>query len=155
MDIRKVKKLIDLLEHSDVAEIEIHEGEESVRISRQNSLGAPQASFAGMPYPMPPGAFAAPPAPAAAPAETPPEPEEPKGHMVRAPMVGTFYRASSPGSKPFAEEGQHVKTGDTLCIIEAMKILNQIESDKSGVIKSILVENGQPVEYNQPLFSIE
>ena len=143
MDIRKVKKLIELLEESDVAEIEIHEGEESVRISRQSS------SAALMPAPV-----AAPAAPAPVAAEEK-EPEEPSGHLVRSPMVGTFYRAPSPGAKPFIEEGQQVKNGETLCIIEAMKILNQIESDKSGVIKKILVENGQPVEYNQPLFSIE
>jgi acetyl-CoA carboxylase biotin carboxyl carrier protein len=100
--------------------------------------------------------LAAAPAPAAAPAAQPAaEPEEPSGHMVRAPMVGTFYRAPSPNAKPFVEEGQSVKTGDTLCIIEAMKLLNQIEADKSGTIKAIMVENGQPVEYNQPLFVIE
>jgi acetyl-CoA carboxylase biotin carboxyl carrier protein len=153
MDIRKVKKLIDLLEQSDVAEIEIHEGEESVRISRHNSLNAPPPPFYGGMMPM--MAPAAPPSAAPVEAVAPAAPEEPKGHLVRAPMVGTFYRASSPGTKPFVEEGQQVKSGDTLCIIEAMKILNQIESDKSGVIKKILVENGQPVEYNQPLFSIE
>jgi len=136
MDIRKVKKLIELLEESGVAEIEIKEGEESVRISR-----APQGVAMSAPTMMA--------APAAA------EPEEPSGHIVRAPMVGTFYRAPSPNAKSFVEEGQSVKTGDTLCIIEAMKLLNQIETDKSGTIKSILVENGQPVEYNQPLFVIE
>jgi acetyl-CoA carboxylase biotin carboxyl carrier protein len=144
MDIRKVKKLIELLEESDVAEIEIHEGEESVRISR-NSSAAPIA-------------FAAPPAAAAAavPAAAP-EPaaeREPEGHIIRSPMVGTFYRAASPGAKPFVDEGQGVSTGETLCIIEAMKILNQIETDKSGKVVEILVENGQPVEYNEPLFVI-
>jgi acetyl-CoA carboxylase biotin carboxyl carrier protein len=151
MDIRKVKKLIELLEESDVAEIEIHEGEESVRISRASSMAmqmmAPAVS-AGPSLPLP--------AAAPGPAGEAPEgaPAEPEGHLIRAPMVGTFYRASSPGAKAFAEEGQAVKAGDTLCIIEAMKILNQIESDKSGVVKQILVENGQPVEYNQPLFVI-
>jgi len=149
MDIRKVKKLIELLEESDIAEIEIHEGEESVRISRTSST-APMLVAA------PPGpAAAAPPAiptaaqPAPAPATT-----EPEGHIIRSPMVGTFYRAPSPGAKAFVQEGQTVSTGDTLCIIEAMKILNQIESDTSGKVLEILVENGQPVEYNEPLFVI-
>jgi acetyl-CoA carboxylase biotin carboxyl carrier protein len=147
MDIRKVKKLIELLEESGVAEIEIKEGEESVRISR-----ATQGMVMSAPAVAAPMAAA----PAASPAPQPAaEPEEPSGHMVRAPMVGTFYRAPSPNAKPFVEEGQSVKTGDTLCIIEAMKLLNQIEADKSGTIKAILVENGQPVEYNQPLFIIE
>ena len=149
MDIRKVKKLIELLEESGVAEIEIKEGEESVRISR-----APQGVAMSAPTMMAAPVAAAPAAPAAAPAVAA-EPEEPSGHIVRAPMVGTFYRAPSPNAKSFVEEGQSVKTGDTLCIIEAMKLLNQIEADKSGTIKSILVENGQPVEYNQPLFVIE
>jgi len=148
MDIRKVKKLIELLEASDIAEIEIHEGEESVRISRHGTL--PPAPVAA-PVPV-----TAAPAPASAPAE-PAEEQEPEmeGHVIRSPMVGTFYRAPSPGAKPFVTEGQSVKPGDTLCIIEAMKILNQIESDAAGVVKRILVENGQPVEYNQPLFVIE
>jgi len=148
MDIRKVKKLIELLEASDIAEIEIHEGEESVRISRHGTL--PPAPVAA------PASVAAAPAPAPAPAE-PAEEQEPEmeGHVIRSPMVGTFYRAPSPGAKPFVTEGQSVKPGDTLCIIEAMKILNQIESDAAGVVKRILVENGQPVEYNQPLFIIE
>ncbi|MCU7906663.1 MAG: acetyl-CoA carboxylase biotin carboxyl carrier protein [Candidatus Thiodiazotropha sp. (ex Epidulcina cf. delphinae)] len=150
MDIRKVKKLIELLEESDVAEIEIHEGEESVRISRHSALPTamaipnmmPQAPIPHMPSP----------APAAHEAQIQ---EEIQGHAVRSPMVGTFYRSSSPGSKPFAEEGRQVAVGDTLCIIEAMKILNQIESDKTGTVKKILVENGQPVEYNEPLFIID
>ncbi|WP_293648051.1 acetyl-CoA carboxylase biotin carboxyl carrier protein [Thiolapillus sp.] len=143
MDIRKVKKLIELLEASDIAEIEIHEGEESVRINRHGTL------------PPPPVAVAA--APASAPAAETEEKQEPEleGHIIHSPMVGTFYRAPNPGAKPFVNEGQSVSAGDTLCIIEAMKILNQIESDKSGVVKRILVENGQPVEYNQPLFIIE
>ena len=158
MDIRKVKKLIELLEESGVAEIEIKEGEESVRISRVNqnmmvsapAMAAPMTTVAAAP--------AAAPAPTPAPAAAPPasaEPTEPSGHLVRAPMVGTFYRAASPTARAFVEEGQSVKSGDTLCIIEAMKLLNQIEADKTGTIKSILVENGQPVEYNQPLFVIE
>ena len=148
MDIRKVKKLIELLESSDVAEIEIHEGEESVRISR---TGSTPAFFAA------PAAAAAPapaPAPAAPAAETP-QTEELAGHVVRSPMVGTFYRAPTPGAKPFIEVGAKVSPGDTLCIIEAMKILNQIEADQAGTVKKILVENGQPVEYNQPLFVID
>ncbi len=153
MDIRKIKKLIELLEQSDVAEIEIHEGEESVRISRQGTV-APAPMMGFMPQQMIAPAAAAPMAAATAPEPAAEEPE-PEGHLLRAPMVGTLYRASSPGSKPFAEAGQQVKTGDTLCIIEAMKILNQIESDKAGTITKVLVENGQPVEYNQPLFVIE
>ncbi|WP_296806636.1 acetyl-CoA carboxylase biotin carboxyl carrier protein [Thiocapsa sp.] len=151
MDIRKVKKLIELLEQSDVAEIEIHEGEESVRISRHGSGAMPMY----MPQAMPMGIGAA---PAAAPAGKAPDEddtEEMEGEIVRSPMVGTFYRAPSPGSKSFVEEGQTVKSGDTLCIIEAMKILNQIECEQGGTIRRILVENGQPVEYNQPLFVIE
>ncbi|WP_456373708.1 acetyl-CoA carboxylase biotin carboxyl carrier protein [Thiolapillus sp.] len=150
MDIRKVKKLVELLEASDIAEIEIHEGEESVRISRHGTLPPPPAA---------PAPVAVAPAPAAAPVTSsdPEENKEPEleGHIIRSPMVGTFYRAPNPGAKPFVTEGQSVKAGETLCIIEAMKILNQIESDKTGVVKRILVENGQPVEYNQPLFIIE
>jgi len=154
MDIRKVKKLIELLEESGIAEIEIKEGEESVRISRSSGLAptmmaAPIQAHA----PMAPAPVAA---PATAPAaEKDTSNNEISGHVVRAPMVGTFYRAPSPGAKNFVDEGQTVKAGDTLCIIEAMKLLNQIEADKSGTIKAILVENGQPVEYNQPLFVIE
>ena len=153
MDIRKVKKLIELVEESDIAEIEIHEGEESVRISRTSAL-APTLAYA--PFP-------ATGAPQAALAATPAEAEAAKresareaaGHRITSPMVGTFYQAPSPGAKSFVEVGQQVNVGDTLCIIEAMKILNQIESDMAGVIKKILVENGQPVEYNEPLFIIE
>ena len=152
MDIRKVKKLIELLEESDVAEIEIHEGEESVRISRSSSTMAPAIYAAQAPYAAAPAA--APPTASAAATETSKEPEEPAGHLIRSPMVGTFYRAPSPGAKVFVEEGQAVTKGDTLCIIEAMKILNQIETDISGKVVDILVENGQPVEYNQPLFVI-
>ncbi|MGD8484253.1 MAG: acetyl-CoA carboxylase biotin carboxyl carrier protein [Thioalkalispiraceae bacterium] len=152
MDIRKVKKLIELLEESGVAEIEIHEGEESVRISRNSqSVAAPVMAA---PAPAPVAAPAAAPAPAAA--EAPAGGEEVhEGHVVKSPMVGTFYRAPSPGAKAFVEVGQSVNVGDTLCIIEAMKLLNQIEADKAGVIKAVLVENGQPVEYDQPIFVIE
>jgi acetyl-CoA carboxylase biotin carboxyl carrier protein len=149
MDIRKVKKLIELLEESNIAEIEIHEGEESVRISRASSQAAPVA-IAAAPAPAPAAAPAAATAEPAATAE-----EDISGHQIRSPMVGSFYRATAPGAKNFVEEGQQVSVGDTLCIIEAMKILNQIESDKAGTVKKILVENGQPVEYNQPLFIIE
>ncbi|EIJ32803.1 acetyl-CoA carboxylase biotin carboxyl carrier protein [Thiothrix nivea] len=152
MDVRKIQKLISLLEGSDVAEIEIKEGEDSVRISRINSgmAVAPQQFYA------PPAQLAAPAAlaPVAdAPAATPAA--APTGHTVESPMVGTFYRASSPTAKPFVEVGQSVKVGDTLCIIEAMKMLNQIQSDKAGAVKAILVENEQPVEFGQPLFIIE
>jgi acetyl-CoA carboxylase biotin carboxyl carrier protein len=154
MDIRKVKKLIELLEESDVAEIEIHEGEESVRISRNSSASGPVFVPTAAPQTMPPGIQPPPPArPAGAPAATEAN-DEPEDNLVRSPMVGTFYRSPSPGSKPFVEEGESVKVGDTLCIIEAMKILNQIECEKAGAVKRILVENGQPVEYNQPLFII-
>ena len=148
MDIRKVKKLIELLQESDVAEIEIHEGEESVRISRTGPAAtaiyaAPAMMAAPAALPAPAGGGGAPPA------------EELKGHTVNSPMVGTFYRAPSPGSKPFVEIGQSVAVGDVMCIIEAMKILNQIESDRAGTVKRILVENAEPVEYNQPLFLID
>jgi len=151
MDIRKVKKLIELLEESNIAEIEIHEGEESVRISRNGT--APAFTLpANMGAPTP---NAAPPNPAAAPAAAEHSEPEISGHQIKSPMVGTFYESPTPGSKAFVTEGQRVNTGDTLCIIEAMKILNQIESDKSGTVKKIMVENGQPVEYNQPMFIIE
>ena len=152
MDIRKVKKLIELLEESGVAEIEIHEGEESVRISRH----MPGAPIAAAPLMMPAAAPAA--APAAVPpaaAAPPPEPEIPAGHTVNSPMVGTFYRSSSPGASAFVEIGSKVDAGDTLCIIEAMKMLNQIEADKAGTISAILADNAEPVEYGQPLFVIE
>jgi acetyl-CoA carboxylase biotin carboxyl carrier protein len=145
MDIRKVKKLIELLEESGIAEIEIHEGEESVRISR-NAVATAAA----------PVAIAAAPVAAAAPtAEAAPAEEKIEGHVLNSPMVGSFYRAPSPGAASFVDVGSKVSVGDTLCIIEAMKLLNQIEADKGGTIKAILVENGQPVEYNQPLFIIE
>ncbi len=152
MDIRKLKKLIELVQESDVAEIEIREGEESIRISRHGTAPPPLIASA------PPQVFGAVPAGAPGPAPEPAVPatdEAPEENLVRSPMVGTFYRASAPGSKPFVEEGEQVKAGDTLCIIEAMKILNQIECEKDGTITRIVVENGQPVEYNQPLFVIE
>ncbi|VAX14564.1 Biotin carboxyl carrier protein of acetyl-CoA carboxylase [hydrothermal vent metagenome] len=150
MDIRKVKKLIELLEESGIAEIEIQEGEESVRISRY-SQHAPVAA----PQPVAPVAPAAIAAPEPAAPAVDSESDAIKGHVVKSPMVGAFYRAPSPGASAFVEVGQSVKVGDTLCIIEAMKLLNQIEADKAGIIKAILVENGQPVEYDQPLFVIE
>jgi acetyl-CoA carboxylase biotin carboxyl carrier protein len=150
MDIRKVKKLIELLEESDIAEIEIHEGEESVRISRTSQVAVPATVAAPIAAPTPVAA------PAAAPADSSAEsaPAEISGHQVVSPMVGSFYRAPSPDAKPFVEEGDQVSVGDTLCIVEAMKILNQIESDKAGTVKKILVENGEPVEFNQPMFII-
>jgi acetyl-CoA carboxylase biotin carboxyl carrier protein len=152
MDIRKVKKLIELLEESGIAEIEIHEGEESVRISRQ-STSAPVMMPAAMPMP---AAVASAPAPVAANAEPDvPADTMPEGHIVESPMVGTYYAASSPGARPFVEVGSSVSVGDTLCIVEAMKMLNQIEADKAGTIKAVLVENAQPVEFGQPLFVIE
>lgn len=156
MDIRKVKKLIELLEESGIAEIEIKEGEESVRISRTSQV-IPQQTFYAAPGYAGPGPFAAQ-APAAAPAEAPKEPAAapaPTGHQVTSPIVGTFYSAASPGAKPFADVGQRVNVGDTLCIIEAMKIMNQIEADKAGVVKAVLAENGDPIEFGQPLFIIE
>ncbi|MFA5626410.1 MAG: acetyl-CoA carboxylase biotin carboxyl carrier protein [Thiohalomonadaceae bacterium] len=149
MDIRKVKKLIELLEESGIAEIEIHEGEESVRISRYNQTVTQTANYA------PPAPVAATPATAAPAAASVEEKEEIKGHAVTSPIVGAFYRSSSPNAKPFVEVGSQVKPGDTLCIIEAMKIMNQIEADKAGTIKAILAENGQSVEFDQPLFIIE
>ena len=149
MDLRKLKKLIDLVQESGIGEIEITEGEEKVRITRQAS--APPFVMAGM-HPMSMGAAPAAPASAVA---APVAPPEPKGHELKSPMVGTFYRAPSPGAPAFVEVGQSVSKGQTLCIIEAMKLLNEIESDVSGTVKAILVENGQPVEYGQPLFLIE
>lgn len=151
MDIRKVKKLIELVEESGIAELEIHEGEESVRISRYGS--AAPVAYTQAPMQMMPSA--APVAAAGAPAAEAKAAAEETGHAVKSPMVGTFYRSPSPGAKPFIELGQSVKQGDTLCIIEAMKLLNQIEADRTGVVKKILVENGSPVEYGQPLFIID
>ena len=154
MDIRKVKKLIELLDESGIAEIEITEGEEAVRISRYPQ-GAALAPAAPAPVAMaaPPPAAAAPAAPEAA-AAAPAEVEE-EGYLVPAPMVGTFYAASSPGAAPYVQVGDRVNEGDTLCIIEAMKMMNQIEADVSGVIKSIRVQNGEPVEYGQTLIVID
>ena len=149
MDIRKVKKLIELLEESGISELEIHEGEESVRISRystsavQNIQAAPTTA-----------AMSAPAAAQPAPASEPSEPVS-NGHQIRSPMVGTYYASASPSSEPFVSSGQKVNVGDTLCIIEAMKMMNQIEADKSGVVTSIMVENGSPIEFDQVLFTIE
>jgi len=149
MDIRKIKKLIEMLEESNLGEIEIKEGEESIRISRAGS-GAPATQWMQAPAPAP---VAAPLAVAAAAA--PIAPSLPAGHMVTSPMVGTFYRSPSPSAAAFVEIGSQVKVGDTLCIIEAMKILNTIESDKAGTVKAILKESGQPVEFGESLFVIE
>ena len=148
MDIRKVKKLIELLEESGIAEIEIREGEESVRISRYGQSPMIMQAPATMQAPAPVAAVATRPAEPAA-------ESVPAGHMVKSPMVGTFYRSSNPGAKPFVEIGQRVSVGETLCIIEAMKMLNQIEADAAGEIAAILVESGQPVEFGQPLFVIK
>jgi acetyl-CoA carboxylase biotin carboxyl carrier protein len=153
MDIRKVKKLIELLDDSGIAEIEITEGEESVRISRY-AAGAPVAAAPVVAQAPVPVASAPSPA-AAAPAEAPAEPPEEDGFEVIAPMVGTFYAASSPGAAPYIQVGDRVNEGDTLCIIEAMKMMNQIEADVSGVVKSIRIQNGEPVEYGQVLFVID
>jgi acetyl-CoA carboxylase biotin carboxyl carrier protein len=151
MDIRKIKKLIELVEESGIAELEITEGEESVRIHRGGSSANIQYAPQMMQAPAPAAAPA--PAPAAAPvAEVV---AAPSGHVVKSPMVGTFYRSSSPEAKAFVEIGQSVKVGDTLCIVEAMKMMNQIEADKAGVIKEILVDNQEPVEFDQPMFVIE
>ncbi|WP_444996570.1 acetyl-CoA carboxylase biotin carboxyl carrier protein [Aliikangiella sp. IMCC44359] len=152
MDIRKVKKLIELLEESGVAEIEIKEGEESVRISRAAApLSAPPVQYAAAPAP------AAAPTNSSVPASDSPSSvtEEVAGHQVKSPMVGTFYRSPSPGSKSFVEVGDQVKVGDTLCIIEAMKMMNQIEADAAGTVKAILIDDGEPVEFDEPLFIIE
>jgi acetyl-CoA carboxylase biotin carboxyl carrier protein len=154
MDLRKLKTLIDLVSESNISELEITEAEGKVRIVK---AGAPGAAGSGMPMMMmahaPAAPASAPVAVAAAPA-APAEPE-PTGHVVKSPMVGTFYRASSPGAKPMAEVGQAVKEGDSICIIEAMKIMNEIEADKSGTVVKVLVEDGQAVEFGQPLFVIE
>jgi acetyl-CoA carboxylase biotin carboxyl carrier protein len=149
MDIRKVKKLIELLEESGISEIEISEGEESVRISRYPKPGT--VTMTQAPLSAPPAAAAVAAAPAAAAAGPPPS----RGQQVTAPMVGTFYGGPAPGSKPFVEIGTEVKPGDTLCVIEAMKMMNQIESELAGRVVSVLVENGSPVEFGQPLFVIE
>jgi acetyl-CoA carboxylase biotin carboxyl carrier protein len=149
MDLRKLKTLIDLVQNSGISELEISEGEEKIRIAK-HTISAPTTVMMGT-------SMAAPvmgTAPALAAVAELAAPAEPEGHQVKAPMVGTFYRSGSPGSPTFAELGQTVKQGDTLCIIEAMKLMNEIEADASGTIKAILVENGQPVEYGQPLFII-
>lgn len=155
MDIRKIKKLIELLDESGVAEIEIHEGEESVRISRNSPApaimhAAPPEAYQMMAPPAAPAAVAAPVA-----QETPAAEEKVAGHEVKAPMVGTYYSAPSPGAAPFIEIGKKVSKGDTICIIEAMKLLNQIEADSSGTVKAICVENGEPLEYGQTICIIE
>ena len=149
MDLRKLKTLIDLVQQSGIAELEITEGEEKVRISRFGAPGAPMM----MPQQVMMPATAMPAAEMAEPVTE--APAEAEGHAVKSPMVGTFYRSATPGAKVFVEVGQTVKTGETVCIIEAMKLLNEIEADRDGVIKAILVENGQPVEYGQPLFVID
>jgi acetyl-CoA carboxylase biotin carboxyl carrier protein len=150
MDLRKLKSLIDLVQQSGIAELEITEGEEKVRICRV-SPGAPHAAPTQV-YavaPASPAPASAAPSPAAAPAEQ--ETPEPEGHVIRSPMVGTFYGSAAPGARPFVQVGDTVKAGQTLCIIEAMKLLNEIESDRDGTVKAILAENGQPVEYGEPL----
>jgi acetyl-CoA carboxylase biotin carboxyl carrier protein len=155
MDIRKVKKLIELLDESGIAEIEITEGEESVRISRYASGAAVVAPPVAAAAPVAPAAAPAPAAPSAAEAPAPAEAAEEDGYEVTAPMVGTFYAASSPGAAPYVQVGDRVNEGDTLCIIEAMKMMNQIEADVSGVVKSIRIQNGEPVEFGQVLFVID
>jgi len=152
MDIRKVKKLIELLESSDVAEIEIKEGEEAVRISRNSPYSAPAPQY--VQAPAAPAAAPAAPAAASESAEPPSSADQYKGVAVKSPMVGTFYRSPSPTSPSFIEVGKQVQVGDVICIIEAMKMMNQIESDKAGTIEAILVEDGEPVEFDQPLVTI-
>lgn len=147
MDLRKIKTLIDLVQQSGIDELEISEGEEKVRISRGRPAGPAPAAMAPAQVVVPVAE--------AAPAAVPAEPAAPEGHAIKSPMVGTFYRSAAPGSKPFVEIGQAVKAGDTVCIIEAMKLLNEIEADQDGIIKTILAENGQPVEYGQPLIILE
>jgi acetyl-CoA carboxylase biotin carboxyl carrier protein len=150
MDLRKLKKLIDLVQESGIAELEITEGEEKVKIVKGGAVGVAPASAA----PARPPAELRGAGPAGAPSATAEPPAAQEGHVVKAPMVGTFYRSPSPDAKVFVEVGQSVKEGQTICIIEAMKLMNEIESDATGVVKAILVENGQPVEYGQPLFII-
>ena len=152
MDLRKLKTLIDLVQNSGISELEISEGEEKIRIAKHAAPAAPTTVMLGNPGYAPQQAHAmAPPPAAAAEAAVAAEPE---GHVVKAPMVGTFYRSGSPGAAAFVEVGQSVKQGDTLCIIEAMKLMNEIEADASGTIKAVLTENGQAVEFGQPLFLI-
>lgn len=156
MDLRKLKTLIELVESSGIAELEIQEGEERVRITRALAHPPPSA-YPAAPVQAAPAPIHAAPPPAqtgAVPNAEAPASHAPEGHLVKSPMVGTFYRAGSPGAKAFVEVGDTVKEGDTLCIIEAMKLMNEIESDKAGIVKAILVENGQPVEFGQPLFVI-
>lgn len=156
MDIRKIKKLIELLEESNIGELEIKEGEESVRIARNSGnaqyFAAPMPTYASAPAPT--AAAASAPAVAATPAAAVAAPAAIAGHVVKSPMVGTFYGSPSPGSPAFVQVGQSVKVGDVICIIEAMKMMNQIEADKAGVIEAILVEDGSPVEFDQPLVTI-
>ncbi|KDM91969.1 acetyl-CoA carboxylase biotin carboxyl carrier protein [Photobacterium galatheae] len=152
MDIRKIKKLIELVEESGISELEISEGEESVRISRTSTVAPAAQVYAAAPAPV---AAPAPAAPVEAAAPAAPAAAEPAGHKVLSPMVGTFYRAPSPEAKPFVEVGQSVNVGDTLCIVEAMKMMNQIEADKAGTVVAILAENGDPIEFDQPLVIIE
>ena len=152
MDLRKLKKLIDLVEESGITELEVTEGEERVRIAKQPGAVAQQSYV--IPAAAPVAAVAASAAPAAAAAASEAKSELPEGQVVKSPMVGTFYRSASPDSSPFVEVGSAIKSGETLCIVEAMKLLNEIESDCSGTVKAILVENGQPVEYGEPLFII-
>jgi acetyl-CoA carboxylase biotin carboxyl carrier protein len=150
MDLRKLKKLIDLVQESGISELEVTEGEEKVRIAKHyGAVAAPPVQHYAMPAAMAPGA-----ASAVSSMSLDDEDDVPEGHVVKAPMVGTFYRSPSPGAESFVQVGQAVKEGETLCIIEAMKLLNEIESDASGVVKEILVENGEPVEFGQPLFII-
>jgi acetyl-CoA carboxylase biotin carboxyl carrier protein len=150
MDLRKLKTLIDLVETSGIAELEIQEGEERVRITRTVPQGQQSVTFHASPQP---AAAAVPAAPLAA--AEPAAPPAPEGHIVKSPMVGTFYRSASPGAAPFVEIGDAIEQGDTLCIVEAMKLMNEIEADASGTIKAILAENGQAVEFGQPLFVLE
>ncbi len=152
MDLRKLKKLIDLVEESGISELEITEGEEKVRIVKRG--GQAKEQYLVTPEPPATAAPAAPTAAAGSPAPVPSGPAVPEGHIVKAPMVGTFYRSSSPSAKPFVEVGDTVKKGQPICIIEAMKLMNEIEADHDGVVKAILVENGQPVEYGEPLFQV-
>ena len=149
MDLRKLKTLIELVESSGIAELEIAEGEERVRITRSLPPASPPAPAQGS-APGTPVVQISPPATA----EPPPQAAAPEGHVVKSPMVGTFYRSASPGAKPFVEIGDEVNAGDPLCIIEAMKLMNEIEADRAGVVKAILIENGQPVEYGQALVVI-
>jgi acetyl-CoA carboxylase biotin carboxyl carrier protein len=157
MDLRKLKKLIDLVEDSGIAELEVTEGEEKVKIVKggKEVVVVPPSTVSAAPAPSQTAATApTPAAPAAAPATAPEAPTALEGHIVKSPMVGTFYRAGSPGAKAFVEVGDTVKVGQTICVIEAMKLMNEIEADKDGVIKAIMVENGQPVEYGEPLMMI-